>query len=511
MLIPVIKEESLRQSEVVAYDPFVVSSRMVTGSTFLFGAPYVLGEEVFDGTYYHEVTTNDPHTSPFTSGTESPEWNTALGGYTFSGNVRFTNIGTSSRIYGRTDETIMRIGAGSFAFLQVTFPQSTTAAIEDAKLVLTAPVFSMASRSEVLLSPRISFEPSTVDFVLAGIIESDVIARGTVLTQYVNRGTEVQYADDTETAQLQTYASLEATLSPKTGTAEELSAFVDSTASLSAALLRTTNGTAQIETSSKFETDSLVVALVNSAYEPLDFETLEYPEVWPPAYVDTTSFRSVAVPRIGESVAIALDDALSPDRRTYTFVVFRSSIEILNSDNKVRDALRKPILIGGDQSVDIPPYVRPNRNPRTLTQTLGGPYRGYILDTYETEFGAVSPIPWFEASEAKRIAKRMTEVNFYGDDGGLEVKVEYNSTSQEFVFTETDFRVIDGIAQNGIQRVTQRIAPIRIGSKLLYPIGTYDIPWLMVQNDYNPNPIIRVKGAFPVTLDSSSSTVFIAQ
>jgi hypothetical protein len=516
MLIPLLKEESLRQSEVVVYDPFVVSSRLMLGPSFLYEGSYNLGDEVFDGTFYHEVVPNLPNTAPFTSGTSTPEWNTSLGGYTISGTVRFQNIGSYSRTYGKTDETIMRLGNGSFAFLQVTFPQSTTFSIESCRLVLTAPVFSMASNSELLVAPSIVFEPTTVDAVdgMYSTAETSLVATGYILTaESVDNasGFTAQYADDIDQSLMSGNTSIFATGSLIIETEPISSYEAYSSGSLDASLLKTLSGYSELKSESNLSTESLAVAFVNPAYEPLDFETLQYPTSWPPVYLDTSNIFTVAVPKFGEKVSIAIDSILKPDRRNYTLVIFRANDELLDSQKRIKDTVRRPVLVGGDQSNDIQPYVQPVRNQRTLSQTLGGPYRGYILDTYETQFGYVSPIPWFESLEAKRIAQKMTEINFYGDDSGLQVRVEYNTSSQEFVVTQVDFRIVEGVAQNGKETQLRRILPVRIGSKLLYPIGSYDVPWLMVQPDYNPNPIIRIKGAVPMTLSGASDTVFVAQ
>ena len=512
MLIPLLKEESLRQSEVVAYDPFIVSSRMVIGSSFLYGASYELGDEVFDGSqYYHEVVTNSPNTAPYTSGNTFPEWSTEIGGYTVSGTVKFQNIGTSSRAYGKTDEIVMRIGNGSFAFVQIAFPKTNTPTVESCRLVLTAPIFQMGSDSSVFLAPVVVFEPSLVEASLDGT--ADVVANGYTFTTGTQQFANMWYASEVEvlgysnfSGNADIYVNGEGVLKLKPEDTQ-VSTFGIGFTNVEADINLQHNGESHLKALSTFDTESLVVALVNSAYEPLDFESLTYPETWPPEYVDTTNIISISVPRFGEQVAVDLDKIITTERSVYTLIIFRSSDVVING-GKIKDVARKPILIGGDQSLGIQPYIQPKRNQRTLEQSLYGPYLGYILDTYQTSTGETFPIPWFEASEAKRIAQRMSDINFLALENGLEVKVEYNSASQDFVVTETDFRIIEGIAQNGIQREVQRISPVRIGTKLLYPIGSYDVPWLLVRPDYNPNPIIRLKGALPVVLEASADVRF---
>jgi hypothetical protein len=513
MLIPLIDEDSLRQSEVVAYDPFVVSSRLVLGPSFLYGATYHDGDEIFDGVFYHEVVANPPHTDPYESGTDTPDWNPDLGGITTSGTVKMQNIGTASRAYGRTDEVVMRLGNGSFAFLQVSFPKSTTFSVESARLVLTAPIFRMGSSSDVLLAPSVVFEPLVINPEDGAYTynEASLLASGFVFSAGVpttNSGAVASYAVDLDASSLFSIATLKASGSLAVEPTN-VSSFQFATTEVAADLSKTMPGAANLRTTSNAATESLVVALVNPAYEPLDFESLEYPASWPPPYIDTTRVLSVGVPKFGEQVAIDLDKIIQPDRLTYTLVVFRASEEVWKG-GKIKDTPRDPIFIGGDQSRDIAPYAQPKRNRRSMSQTLGGPYLAYILDTYETEFGNVSPIPWFDAAEAKRIAQRMTETNFYGDDSGLHVAVEYNSASQEFVMTQTDFRIIDDVAQNGLQTELQRIAPVRVGERLLYSIGSYDVPWLLVSTDYNPSPIIRITGGFASPLTGASDTFFVA-
>lgn len=508
MLIPLIKEESLRRSEVVAYDPFILASRMIMGPSFLYGATYSLGDEVFDGTYYHEVVANSPNTT-YVSDTTTPTWSTQKGGFTTSGTVKFENIGTSSRKYGRTDEVLMRIGHGSFAFVQVAFPQTVTPAVDAIRLVLTAPIFQMGSSSDVFLAPVVVFEPT--------LITADVYASGSIRASGVTfsdgtRGVEpMRYASDVEflasgdlIADGELMVTVNGQLEDKPLTTEFFSiSYADSV--MSASLSKIRSAVAELSNRSGLDTESLVIGLVNPNYEPLNFEELTYPTAWPPDYLDTTTLRSVGVPRFGEQVSVDLSGIIQPNREVYTLVIFRMSDSVL-VDGQLKDTARSPILIGGDESA-IRPYAQPRRNRRSLQQALGGPYLGYILDTYETDTGVTHPIPWFDSTEAKRIAQRMTETNFFAAEPGLEVKVEYNSSSQEFVVTQTDFRIIEGIAQNGIKTELQRISPVRIGSRLLYPIGTYDVPWLLVSTDYNPNPIIRLKGALPMTLGSSATLV----
>jgi len=508
MLIPLVREESLRKSEVVAYDPFILASRMILGPTFLFGASYNLGDEIFDGAYYHEVVTNSPNTT-YVSGTTTPTWNTQKGGFTTSGTVKFENIGTSSRKYGRTDEVLMRIGHGSFAFVQVAFPQTVTPTVDAVRLVLTAPIFQMGSSSDVFLAPVVVFEPT--------LISADAYASGSV------RAAGVTFSDGTRNAEPMRYASdvemlasgdvfadgtlkvlVNGELEDKPATTEFVS-FPYADSEMLARLSKLQTGVAELSNKSGLDTQSLVIGLVNPIYEPLNFEELSYPTSWPPEYLDTSTLTSVGVPRFGEQVSIDLSGIINSTREVYTLVIFRMSDEIF-ADGQLKDTSRSPILIGGDESA-IRPYAQPRRNRRSLQQALGGPYLGYILDTYETDTGVTHPIPWFDSAEAKRIALRMTETNFFATEPGLEVKVEYNSSSQEFVITQTDFRIIEGIARNGIKTELQRVAPVRIGSHLLYPIGTYDVPWLLVRTDYNPNPIIRLKGALPINLGSSATLV----
>lgn len=517
MLIPLINEESLRQSEVAAYDPFLVSSRMVLGSTFLYGASYNLGDEVFDGTYYHVVIANSPNTAPFTSGTTTPSWNPALGQETISGTVKFQNIGKSSQKYGRTDEVLMRIGYGSFAFVQIAFPRTITPSIGAISLVLTAPIFQMNSVSDVLLAPVVVYEPQALEF--EGSASSDIVATGSTISNMGIDSMIPRYVGDVE---LSSAGSIRASgeifvngqLAPLL---TEFVALPYAESNLTASLVKVRSGSAVMKSQGHIDTGSLVVGLVKQQFEPLDFESVTYPTIWPPDYLDDTKFISVGIPRFGEQVAIDLSDLIEPEREFYTLVIFRSSDTVWRNatitdgrlvSGDVKDVATIPILLGGDQSTDIQPYARPQRNPRTLTQALGGPYVGYIVDTYESETGQTFPIPWFDSTEAKRIALRMTETNFYSTEPGLETKIEYNASSQEFVVTQSDFRIIEGVAQNGIKTELQRISPVRIGSRLLYPIGSYEIPWLLAQTDYNPNPIIRLQGALPVTL--SGSAVFTA-
>lgn len=517
MLIPVIDDAALRQSEVVAYDPFVVSSRMVLGPSFLYGSFYQVGDEVFDGLNYHEVSaviSNDPEVKVGQSGTTTPDWATTLDGTTTSNQVVFKNLGKNSRAYGKTDELMMRLGHNSCSFIRVVFPDTTTPSVESVRLVLTAPIFQVNSSSGVFLSPTIVFEPITATSLTLSA-ESNVVASGNTAFP---QGAIAKYAADVEIeANTDLTATGMVTFTRNSETFEvpeitPLSAIAYSSGSLTGQIIHLRQGEADLSADSSLDTMSFALGLVDSAYEPFDFENTPYPTSWPPYYLDTSSLITVGVPRFGEQVSLDLTGVIVPDRNVYTFVLFRAEDGVWGGPVTVggevvplslRTTTKTPSLLGNDQS-SIAPYAQPVRNRRALTQALGGPYYGYVVDTYETETGKICPIPWFDSTEAKRIAKRMTETNFLASEPGLQVFVEYNASSQEFVVTQADFRIIEGVEQNGKKTEIRRYSPIRLADRLLYPIGTYDVPWLLVQKNYNPNPVILTSGPAFVRLESYS-------
>lgn len=535
MLIPLIDEASLRKAEVAAYDPFAAPARLITGPTFLYGAQYSIGDEVFDGTNYHAVIANPSNINPCTTDITDPAWSTRttiVEGespallQTTSGTCLFQNIGPISRTYGDTNDVLLRLGNGSFALLQVVFPDTKTLTIEAARLVLTATTFSMDTASNVILSPRIVFEPILGEAALtaqksfvgtgltfkfdktgAGGFSLAEFESGSTTTGVSNVFGATYVADpdslpgSVQSAQTNILASADVIANPNTAQLDSLN--LSAAATLEAFAGSTRNGSAEITTSSSIASESLVIALVNPAYEPLDIENLTYPSEWPPAYLDLSTLVTISTPRLGEQTAIDITPFLRPDRSVYTLILFRAADEV-RADGRLRQINRSVTLLNGDAASGGQPFVQPYRNLRQLTKSVGGPYLGYIVDTFATDTGIIAPIPWFEASEARRIASRLTEINFYATEPGTEVEVVYNTASQQFIVTQIDFRTINGVEQNGLRTELRRISPIRIGDTLLYPMASYDLPWLLTKPTYVPGQGLRLLNAGTTNLTAQS-------
>lgn len=175
--------------------------------------------------------------------------------------------------------------------------------------------------------------------------------------------------------------------------------------------------------------------------------------------IDETSPKVTAtVPKYGGFLSLDLAPLLTDTDMVYSFVLTTddtSGFLITNQDGGF--PWRRPTIVYGDDW-------------RSSAQPLPGSYLASIV-TVEQSGDAAYPVPYFPVSEAKRIATDWNQIAAYNDDPDRQFTLVYNEATQEF-----DKVTIDS---EGYNVVTDTIAPIRLGTTLLYPLLTYDLLWVI--------------------------------
>lgn len=466
MLIPSVTEASLRTAKVYAYDPFAAETAPLDSLSFLTTYPYAVGDQIFDGTNYQTVTAVTDR-----SGSSTPLWATAISALTVSGGVTFRNDGPvrSSRYFFAASDAI-RIARNSAAFVRITFPDTITPAVETATLHLDCACFDTRATSRMIFNPTVSVRPAFAQ------VTTELIAIGEVIPPFIAGEVTANYATD---ADLLALASLRAAPTVTSPVKVRVAQAAASDADLSVTpTLRHAAETGLSRLSSQMVIGTFNLSRVSA---DTDIYSQSFPETWPPAYLDLAATETIPMPSVGD-VTFDLTPFLDPAVRTYTFLLYRAD-PVVRTATGVTRAENEPVPfhLAASDSGQATAHVLPLTNQRHPHTEVGGPYLGYILDTYETVTGITRPIPWFETSEAKRLAVTLTATNFFAEEEDVEVEVLYNSASQQFVLTQIDHR-FDGLDRlRGIRTELRRIDPVRIGNTLLYPLASYDLPWLIAK------------------------------
>lgn len=178
---------------------------------------------------------------------------------------------------------------------------------------------------------------------------------------------------------------------------------------------------------------------------------------------DPTSPTVTASIRGEGVVVINLTALLQPDRLVYTFRISTSDeygFAMLDRDPAYPD--REPCVTYGSD----------RRNAR---QAIRGAYLGSLLSVRQDTV-VPYPVPYFSASEARRLAQEWNATSQYAINPSDRYRLEFDSASQRF-------RKILPDPDDGELNEIGTIDPVRIGDTLLYPVGAYDFLWTFDRTD----------------------------
>lgn len=356
--------------------------------------------------------------------------------------------------------------------LRLKFPDTKTPSIGRSILVLSPVATVSESTSNVVTFPYVIYGITPVVTMDATSYLTGVMNVNERISTYVGDFDPAEWALIRSSLSAATGGSVKVSLSPDNNYVTELVAGDLSTSSdLSAFIGKTVEIYSSISAETDLEDTSVVIrklsgvtydAAVNMTYTQLS------------SYIVDDLIVSAPLSRFKDKVYLEITNFLEEDETEYVLMLTRNSASVFVDATTTRGNSETTMVFNSI-------HVQPMANPRDISKTLGGPYYGYVLDTYASPAGRM-PVPWFDVAEAKRIAQRINQTNYFSSSDRLEITYDYNDDSQTFSINLTDFN------NSGIRVEISRIAPSRIGSRLLYPMLSYEIPWLLTNR---PEPTLK--------------------